>query len=118
MQRYHVAANCSWPTSDGEYVLHSEAQAEIARLQAELNLMRDKFGEFLLARRELNTVYVPNPTACSDALEEAAKISDYYADADYCAMGYTEDAGIAASGTARTIGAEIRTLKRKPGDQQ
>lgn len=35
MQRYHAAHNCSWPMLDGEFVLHSDAQAEIARLTAE-----------------------------------------------------------------------------------
>lgn len=35
MQRYHAAEKCSWPVADGEYVLQSEAQSEIARLRLE-----------------------------------------------------------------------------------
>jgi hypothetical protein len=39
--------------------------------------------------------------AVAAALREAAEALNYYVDADYCAMGYPEDGGIAASGTAK-----------------
>lgn len=48
----------------------------------------------------------------NDAIEAAAKVGDHYADMDYCAMGYPEDGGIAASGTADTIRQDIRALRR------
>jgi hypothetical protein len=48
--------------------------------------------------------------AVAAALTEATKALDYYVDADYCAMGYPEDGGIAASGTARDCQAAILAL--------
>jgi cell division septum initiation protein DivIVA len=48
--------------------------------------------------------------AVAAALTEATKALDYYVDADYCAMGYPEDGGIAASGTARACQAAILAL--------
>ena len=44
-------------------------------------------------------------------LEEVAEVARHYADADYCAMGYPEDGGIAASGTADTILFAILALR-------
>ena len=41
-------------------------------------------------------------------MERAAAIADHFADQDYAAMGYPEDGGIAASGTAYMIQQEIR----------
>jgi hypothetical protein len=49
----------------------------------------------------------------NEALEAAADIAQEYADTDYCAMGYPEDGGIAASGTAQTIAAAIRAIKKE-----
>lgn len=48
------------------------------------------------------------------ALEDAARVADHYAEADYCAMNYPEEGGIAASGTADMIRREIRVMKGKP----
>ena len=50
--------------------------------------------------------------AWNAAIEAAATVGDHYADMDYCAMGYPEDGGIAASGTAHTIRQDIRALRR------
>lgn len=44
------------------------------------------------------------------ALKEAAAIARHYAETDYCAMGYPEDGGIAASGTAHMIEGDILAL--------
>ena len=41
-------------------------------------------------------------------IEADAGIADHYANQDYCAMGYPEEGGIAASGTADMIRREIR----------
>lgn len=49
------------------------------------------------------------------ALEAAAEAADHYADMDYCAIGYPEDGGIAASGTADTVRREIRALATPEG---
>ena len=49
-------------------------------------------------------------------LAEAAEVARHYADADYCAMGYPEDGGIAASGTAATILSDILAIR--PDAQQ
>ena len=49
-------------------------------------------------------------------LEEAAKVADHYAEMDYCAIGYPEDGGIAASGTADTIRRDIRALAEQGGE--
>lgn len=46
--------------------------------------------------------------ALAAQIEVDARIADSYADQDYCALGYPEDGGIAASGTADMIRREIR----------
>ena len=48
------------------------------------------------------------------AWEAAARVADHYAEINYCAMGYPEDGGIAASGTADTIRREIRAAAPHP----
>ena len=47
--------------------------------------------------------------ALAAQIEADASIADYYADQDYCAMGYPEEGGIAASGTADMIRRDIRS---------
>lgn len=44
------------------------------------------------------------------ALERAVAKADYYAEQDYCALGYPEECGIAASRTADMIRRDIRAL--------
>ena len=60
--------------------------------------------EAMRLRRDLNRA----EAALAAQIEADARIADCYADQDYCALGYPEDGGIAASGTADMIRREIR----------
>lgn len=57
---------------------------------------------------EANTRADRAEAALAAQIEVDARIADSYADQDYCALGYPEDGGIAASGTADMIRREIR----------
>lgn len=77
-------------------------------LRAEIGRANDYWRDALHA-------IVAEPQAIRDrALEDAARVADHYAEADYCAMNYPEEGGIAASGTADMIRREIRVMKGKP----
>lgn len=78
MQRYHVAANCSWPMPDGEYVLRREAQAEIVRLQADVDRLT------MLANGKWQSVERAEDAAIwNDAIEAACSAAELYPDLDY-----------------------------------
>jgi len=97
------------------------AEAECARLKnirsaiaegynAEAVALEKAVSETLTA--QLTAARRAEAAAWNDAIEAAATVGDHYADMDYCAMGYPEDGGIAASGTAHTIRQDIRALRR------
>lgn len=54
--------------------------------------------------------YDLSQVAITAALEAAVAKADYYAEQDYCALGYPEEGGIAASWTADMIRRDIRAL--------
>ena len=97
------------------------AESECARLKnirsaiaegynAEAVALEKSVSETLTA--QLTAARRAEAAAWNDAIEAAATVGDHYADMDYCAMGYPEDGGIAASGTAHTIRQDIRALRR------
>ena len=77
---------------------------------------REEMHDCAMKERDDATIYADEQKARADRAEAAlaaqievdARIADCYADQDYCALGYPEDGGIAASGTADMIRREIR----------
>ena len=111
-----------WPTLDAA---KAAAQADYeARILAALEPVAapdnqkggDAFDENPIDARSDTSPAVtggaqPDPAAIREAaLREAAAVAQRYAETDYCAMGYPEDGGIAASGTAHTIQHDILAL--------
>ena len=113
----------------GHLVTRSEAEAMVAAaLRGAADLADTTFSgsgtDAAMIIRNAILASIPQPaSAALDKLiaeavkaerERCAKIADFFAEQDYAAMGYPEDGGIAASGTAHMIRQEIRATK---GDQ-
>lgn len=99
-------------TKHDELIKDLIERAAIADLEGTATACADAryFRQSVAAINELRSEADARLEAWMTAIEATAQVADNYADADYCAMGYPEDGGIDASGTADQIRREIRAM--------